>query len=71
MYATRKLSPDTPNLSSVRKTVTRLVLDDQLVEQGAKSTAGSYHCRCTEVKANPEILCPSHWLSMQLPGAIH
>ncbi len=71
MYARKKLSPETPTLSSVSRTVTRLVLDDGNIEKDEKNSGSSYRCRCTEVKSNPEILCPSHWLSMQMPGTIH
>jgi hypothetical protein len=66
MFAPRKLS-STPTTSPDRRTITRLVLMDNLAQETIKdlSTKHSHNCRCPEQRVNPEIFCPSHWLSIE------
>lgn len=79
MYATKnppKVSTTSSNakLTSVTNKVTRLFVDETLAKPAAETaTKSAYTCRCTESKADPTIMCPSHWLSfsLQFSPAMH
>jgi hypothetical protein len=79
MYATKNppkfsTTSSTANLTSVNSKVTRLFVDDTMANASIKEPAKeAYSCRCTESKADPTIMCPSHWLTftLEFSPAVH
>jgi hypothetical protein len=75
MYATKNTpkfstTSSTTTLTSVNSKVTRLFVDDTLANTSIDTPAKEpYSCRCTESKADPTVMCPSHWLTFTLKFA--
>jgi hypothetical protein len=66
MHATTKLSKQAPT-PALNKQRVRMLLDEQIYAQAIKVTAPRpVKCRCPELQNDPKVICPTHWLSMQM-----